>query len=71
MKRNQKVEGTIYLKIKFEDIFPEEWDDDDIAEFIQKRIDEYVEVNGEYEIDDITVDYSEVDRYGSDDLYGI
>ena len=71
MKRKQKVEGSIYLKIKFEDTFPEEWDDEDIAEFIQKRIDEYVSVNGEYEIDDITVDYSEVDRYGGDDLYGI
>lgn len=68
MKKNQVATGIIYLKVKFEDTFPSNWEDDNIEEFIKKRIDKYIE---DYEVDEIEILSTEIDNYGEDDLYEI
>ena len=35
MKRDNRVDGYINLRIKFMDTFSEDWDDDDIIEYIK------------------------------------
>ena len=72
MKRDNRVDGYINLRIKFMDTFSEDWDDDDIIEYIKKHIEDYLSFD-EDDIDDIDVDIDTItlDTYGSDDLYGI
>ena len=72
MKRDNRVDGYINLRIKFMDTFSEDWDDDDIIEYIKKHIEDYLSFD-EDDIDNIDVDIDTVtlDTYGSDDLYGI
>lgn len=70
MKRNQIVDGVITISISFKDTFPEDWDDDQIEEFVEKNFKEYIdEDNMEY--DGMKMSNIEIDYYGGDDVYGI
>lgn len=71
MKRNQIVNGTITISISFKDTFPEDWDDDQIEEFIEKNYKQYIDNDDNIEYDGMNISNIEIDYYGGDDVYGI
>lgn len=71
MKRNQIVNGTITISISFKDTFPEDWDDDQIEEFIEKNYKQYIDNDDNMEYDGMNISNIEIDYYGGDDVYGI
>lgn len=71
MKKNQIVDGTITISISFKDTFPEDWDDDQIEEFIEKNYKQYIDNDDNMEYDGMNISNIEIDYYGGDDVYDI
>jgi len=71
MKKNQIVDGIITIKISFKDTFPEDWDEEQIEEFIEKNYKQYIDNDDNMEYEYTTIVNSEIDYYGGDDVYGI
>lgn len=71
MKKRQIVNGVITIKVSFIDTFPEEWDEEQIEQFIEKNFKDYIDDDDKLEYEYTTIVNTEVDNYGGDDVYGI
>ena len=71
MKKRQIVNGTITVSVSFIDTFPEEWDEEQIEQFIEKNFKNYIDDDDKIEYEYTTIVNTEVDNYGGDDVYGI
>ena len=70
MKKRQIVNGVITINVSFIDTFPEEWDEEQIEQFIEKNFKDYID-DDKIEYEYTTIVNTEVDNYGGDDVYGI